>query len=315
MKRRLRTWAAPLLVRALVVCTRALPRRTGLRLFSRFGSLAFALDRKDRARAARNLALAFPDGDPMIVAAMAKGSFIALGRNACDALRLAYLSKEQMLDLCAIDGEAHLWEACRAGKGVIALTGRIGCWEILPVYLSCKGYKVSVMFGDTYGRRITDMLISARGRHGVASIPGVDPAVAGLAVLERGGILGMLFDRHAGASGSMVPFFGAPACMPREAAAFAVRSGASVVPMAIHMQPDGRHRVTVLPAIDPPEPASSELERIDEYTRGAALAIEGLVRMYPQQWVWSSGRWDGKETVDCAGSSREPLFGATESRK
>lgn len=302
-------------MRALVLCTRALPRRTGFRLFSWFGTLAFALDRNDRARAFRNIALAFPDGDPMIVAAMARGSFIALGRNAYDALRLTYLSKEKILSLCTIEGEEHLWEACHAGRGVIALTGRIGCWELLPVYLSCKGYKVSVMYGDQYDRRINDILVSMRGRHGVASIPGVAPAVSGLGVLERGGILGMLFDRDAEASGRVVPFFGAPARMPRDPAAFAVRSEAAVVPMAIHQQPDGRHRITVLPALDPPPSGSPDLERIDEFTRRAALALESLVRMYPQQWVWPSGRWGGKETVDCTGSSREPVLGASESRK
>ncbi len=315
MKKRLRTWAAPLLIRALGLSTRALPRRTGLRLFSWFGTLAFASYRDERARAVRNIALAFPDGDPMIVAAMARGSFIALARNAYDALRLTYVSKDRVLDLCTVQGEEHLWEACHAGRGVIALTGRIGCWELLPVYLSCKGYRVSVMYGDPYDRRINKILVSMRGRHGVASIPGLAPTVSRLGVLDRGGILGMLFDRDAEESGRVVPFFGAPARMPRGAAAFAVRSEAAVVPMAIHMQPDGRHRITVLPALDPPPSGPPELERIDEFTRRAALAVESLIRMYPQQWVWSSNRWDGKETVDCGDSSREPVLGATASRK
>ncbi len=308
------SWAAALLVGALAACARALPERMGLRLFSGVGSIAFRSDRAGRSRAIENLARAFPDGDPMIVAAMARGSFIALARNARDALRLRNLARDEILDLCAMDGEEHLWEACHAGKGVIALTGRIGCWELLPVYLWCKGYRVNVMSDDARAREINGVVVSSKGRDGVAVLSGGGPSAEALAALGRGEIVGMLFDRDAGAAWSAVPFFGAPACASREAAALAVRAGAAIIPMAIHMQPEGRHRITVLPALEQPETGASELERVDAYTRRSALAVEGLIRMYPQQWAWSSDLWRGKERVDCTGSSSEPSIGAAGSR-
>jgi KDO2-lipid IV(A) lauroyltransferase len=291
VKKKIRRWAALLLVRSFIFWTRVLPRRVGLKVFAFLGGASFALYRKDRERALRNLALAFPQSDPMIVAAMAKGCFRALARNAFDALRLSYLSKEKVLGLCTVEGEEHLRKACDAGRGVIALTGHIGCWELLAAYFSCKGYKVSVIYRDMKNKRLDSLLIGVRGRYGTASIPRGASAVSAFKVLKRGEILAMLIDQDIDVDGIFVPFFGVPAHTPRGAAAFALRSGAPIVPLAIHLQPDGSHHITVLPALDAPPGSLAEAERIDELTTRCAQAVERLIRIYPQQWVWFHDRW------------------------
>jgi len=296
------------LIRTLIACTRVLPRRAGLSLFSFLGAVAFRAYRRDRERAIRNLGLAFPESDPMILAALARGSFMALARNAYEALRLTYLPKERILGLCSVEGEEHLWEACHSGRGVIALTGHIGCWELLAVYFASKGYKVNVVYRDQRDKRLDEMIVGMRRRHGIASIPRGTSAVSAFRVLKRGEILAMLIDQNIDVDGVFVPFFGVPAHTPRGAAAFALRSGAPIVPLAIHLQPDGCHHITVLPALEPPPEELSEGERIDEYTQRCSLAVESLIRMYPQQWVWFHDRWRKKETIDPAGASRETLL-------
>ncbi|MDD4857959.1 MAG: lysophospholipid acyltransferase family protein [Candidatus Krumholzibacteria bacterium] len=308
MKKRIRRWAALLLVRSFIFWTRVLPRRMGLKLFAHLGGVAFALYRKDRERALRNLALAFPQSDPMIHAAMAKGCFRALGRNAFDALRLSYLSKERILALCTVEGEDHLRKARDAGRGVIALTGHIGCWELLAAYFSCKGYKVSVIYRDIKDKKLDSLLVGVRRRHGIASIPRGASAVSAFKVLKRGEILALLIDQDIDVDGIFVPFFGVPAHTPRGAAAFALRSGAPIVPLAIHMQPGGNHHITVLPALEAPPESLGENERIDELTKRCALAVEKLVRIYPQQWVWFHDRWRKWLGDGCGAAAREPLL-------
>lgn len=293
-------------MRLLIAVTRLLPRRAGLALFSFLGGAAFALYRKDRGRALRNLALAFPQSDPMIVAAMAKGCFRALGRNGFDALRLTYLSKEAVLGLCTVEGEEHLRRAYDLGHGIVGLTGHIGCWELLAAYFACKGYKVNVIYRDMKDKRLEALLIGMRRRFDIPSIPRGASAVGAFKVLKRGEILAMLIDQDMDVDGIFVPFFGVPAHTPRGAAAFSLRSGAPVVPLAIHMQSGGSHRITVLPALETPPERLSEAERVDELTRRCAQALESLVRIYPQQWVWFHDRWrkwDAERTPD-AGAER-----------
>jgi len=295
VKRKIRRWAAYLFIQALILCTRLLPRRRGLAFFAFLGGVAYRFYRKDRERAIRNLALAFPQSDPVIIAAMARGCFTAIARNGYDALGLVHMSKAKILRLCTIEGEEHMAGAIRSGRGVIGLTGHIGCWELLAAYFSSKGYPLSVIYRDMRDRRLESMLVETRRRHGVSSIPRGASAVSAYKVLKRGELLAMLIDQDIDVDGLFVPFFGVPAHTPRGAAAFALRSGAAIVPLAIHMQPDGSHRVTVLPELEKPPSDLPEGERIDELTRICSQAVEGLIRIYPQQWVWFHDRWRKRE--------------------
>ena len=270
---------------------RIIPRRWGLTLFAFLGSLGFRLYRTDRERAIRNIARSFPGADALIVRAIAKGSFEALGRNALDALRLIHLPKERVLGLCTIEGEEHLRSAIAEGNGVIGLTGHIGCWELMAAHLTAKGYKISVIARSLYDRRMDDLLVSMRRRHGIVSIPRGSSAVAGYRVLRRGEILGMLLDQDIDVDGVFVPFFGRPAHTALGAAAFALRSGAAIVPMAIHLQPGRRHHITILPRLEAPGGGMPKEVRIAELTRSCSEAIERLIRIYPQQWVWFHDRW------------------------
>jgi KDO2-lipid IV(A) lauroyltransferase len=284
-----------------------MPRRAGLSFFSLLGGAAFRLYRRDRQRALGNLALAFPGSDPLVVSAMAKGSFVAVARNAYDAFRLAYISREQVQELCDLDGGEHLAEACRGGNGVVALTGHIGCWELLAAYFAGKGYKVNVVYRELRDGRLEERLIGMRRRHGISSIPRGASAVSAFKALRRGEILAMLIDQDIDVDGVFVPFFGMPAHTPRGAAAFALRAGAPVVPLAIHMQPGGRHRITVKPPLEPPRAGLSEREAVDDLTARCSAAVEGFVRMYPQQWVWFHDRWrrSGSHEAAGAGNRRE----------
>lgn len=292
MKRKHRRWLAFLLVETLILVSRMLPRRAGLALFSALGAIAFKLYRKERERAVKNLALAFAGTDPMIIRAMAKGSFIALGRNALDALRLVFLAQKEVQELCSITGEHHLREAYERGNGVIALTGHIGCWELLAACISGRGYKVSVIARSLHDERMNDILVNMRLRHGTVSIPRRSGAVAGFKVLKKGELLGMLIDQDIDdVDGVMVPFFGVPAYTARGVAAYAIKSGAAIVPLAIHMQPDGKHRIMVLPLLELPLGRDNEERRIEELTALCSETIERLIRIYPQQWIWFHDRW------------------------
>lgn len=291
MKRKHRRLLALLLVKSLILVTRLLPRRLGLGLFSLLGRLAFSAYHKERDRAVSNLSLAFPEIDPMIVRALAMGSFRSLGRNAFDAMRLVSAGKETVLGLCSMAGEEHLKRSYERGRGVIGLTGHIGCWELLGAYLSRKGYRINVIARDLRDARLNDILVGMRLRHGIVSIPRGASAVAGYKALKKGEILGMLLDQDIDVDGVMVPFFGVPAYTARGAAIFALRSGADIVPMAIHMQPDGSHRITVRPPLEVPPDDLGEEWRIDELTASCSKAIEDLIRIYPQQWVWLHDRW------------------------
>jgi KDO2-lipid IV(A) lauroyltransferase len=278
-------------VRSLLLLAVTLPRRTGLSLFTFLSRVSYRFYRKDRAIARDNIARAFPGTPKVVVEAMVRGMYKAMGKNSLDALRLTRQTKEQVLESCLVSGEEHLRMALARGRGVLAITGHIGAWELLGAYLSDKGYRLSVIARRLSNETLNRMLIDLRRRHGIESIYRGNTVVAGYRVLRRGEVLGMLIDMNIDTDGFMVPFFGRPAWTTSGPAVFALRSGAAVVPMAIHMQPGGTHHITILPEIGHPPEDMPERKRQELLTIDMTEAIERLVRLYPQQWAWMHERW------------------------
>jgi len=242
-------------------------------------------------RAHENIALAFPGTPAVVVKAIAAGAFRSLGKNALDALRLTRQTKQQVLESCLVSGEENLRRALAGGRGVLAITGHIGSWELLAAYLSDKGYSLSVIARKLSNDACNRMLIELRQKHGIESFHRGNTAIAGYRTLKRGEILGMLIDQNINTDGVMAPFFGRPAWTPIGPAVFALRSGAAVVPMSIHMQSGGTHQITILPELEHPPEGMPERERQETLTKDMTASIEQLVRLYPQQWVWFHDRW------------------------
>jgi lauroyl/myristoyl acyltransferase len=81
-------------------------------------------------------------------------------------------------------------------------------------------------------------------------------------------------------------------------ARLAVTTGAPVLPMAIYMRHNGKHKIRILPRLATPEKTMDKNEKITELTRRCSLAIEQLVRYDPKQWVWFHDRWREMEGVE-----------------
>ncbi len=282
-------------VEMLVLAARAVPRRLGSAVFAGIGSLAGRLFERDRARAVENLAVAFPDVPAPIRAALARASFKALGRNVFEALRLSAMSPEQIrARVERVEGMEHFVDAHRAGKGVIVITGHIGCWELMPAYFVSIGYPVSVIARRMKSERLNAKLVAMRASTGVATLDRDDNPRRMLEPLRRGETLGVLIDQHTSVAGMYVPFFDRPAYTPTAVAKMALASGAAIVPMGIYLARDGRHIVRVLPAIavDAMRRKTPDKDTaVRAITAECSLAVEQLIRLDPTQWVWFHHRW------------------------
>ena len=277
---------------------RGTPRAMGHRVFSGLGGLAGRILERDRRRANDNLAIAFPEAAPMVRDAMVRAMFRALGRNVYEFLRIEGASARALAErIDHIEGLEHLDGACRAGRGVIVITGHIGCWELMPAYFASRGYRVTAVARRVRAERLNERLVAVRRSVGVVSLDRDASPREAIAVLQRGEILGVLIDQHTRVSGVYVPFFNRPALTPTAVAKLALMTGAKIVPMGIFLNHRGKHVVHALPEIEPP-PAQSREAAVRAVTAACSLAVERLIRIDPKQWVWFHQRW--RETADAA---------------
>lgn len=287
-----------LFFRGLMGFARILPRKVGLKAFSTIGSTAGVVMKKDRQRALDNLAIAFPDAPASIRRAMAKAMFKTIGANAYEFLNLRGSSPERVTGLVErLEGWNHFDEAHARG-GVIAITGHIGCWELLAAYFANRGYEANVVGRELWEKRLNRELLRIRESVGYRTIDRDTGGKEIVRVLRNNGILAVLIDQHTRVNGIYVPFFDRPAHTPTGVARLALSTGASIVPMAIYMIRLGRHAIRILPPIEMPDPSLGKNEQTEIVTRRCSQAIEDLIRFDPKQWVWFHRRWREPENTE-----------------
>ncbi len=291
LRKRLKNWLIYQFIRGLIWMVRRLPRPLALSLFRNLGLLAFWLIRDAREKTLRHLHLAFGDQrrDEEIYQ-LAKQVFRQLGLNAAEAMRLPNLMAAGLQNSVRFVGKEHLDRAHRRGKGVLCVTGHIGCWELLATFVASH-YPLKVVGAALYDPRLDAILIAERERAGYQSLPRDASGTRQiLRWMKQGGLLGILIDQDTRVDGEFVDFFGRPAYTPAGPVVIAERTGAALVPLAIYMDDDGTHTVEVRPEIVLQNTGEVRADRLANVAQ-CSKAVEAFIREHPTQWVWMHERW------------------------
>jgi KDO2-lipid IV(A) lauroyltransferase len=250
------------------------------------GLLAWALSRRDRRRTLDHLALAFPELPEPARRALGRDVFRHQGMNLAECLHLLHGDCAAVARHVEVQGWEEILRARESGQPLVLVTGHCGNWELLAAALNCRGLGMAVVARALDEPRLQGLLAGLRSRYGTATIErGSDGAARQiLALLRRGGVLGMLIDQDTKVDGVWVPFFGHPAFTPVGAAKIALRQGARVIPTFIERRPNGSHLIRVHPSLDLPNDPR-------EATAVMTMAIEEQIRRHPEQWVWLHRRW------------------------
>jgi KDO2-lipid IV(A) lauroyltransferase len=268
------------------------PRQVGMKIFALLGKTASKIFGHDRRKALRNLAIAFPEAPPMVRKAMMLAMYKTLGENIYEFLNLKGNKGRQIASLIdTVEGEEHLRDAIADGNGIIAITGHIGCWELLAAYLVSQGHSISVVARQLRDDKWQEWVESVRSSLGISMIDRDSGAREMIKVLRNKEILGVLMDQKTRVSGYFVPFFNKPAHTPSGVAKLAAMSGAKIVPMAIYMTPGYRHIIRILEPISFPHDAQDRSAAVEAVTAACSKAIEDLIRSDPKQWIWWHDRW------------------------
>jgi len=271
-----------------------LPRSTAIALARALGRIAYWLPGKLRRTGETNLEIAFPELSEQERRRLLRGCFDSLGRLLGEFSQFPRATPESLRQLLEYDerGLAHLREAEQNRRGVIFLTGHIGAWELLSFGWSALEYPISFLVRPIDNPRIEELIESVRTRFGNRAIDKKSAARESLRVLREGGTLGILSDLNTQTrEGVFVPFFGRQACTTAGIATLALKTDAVVIPTIAVWN---KERQKYFFHGDPPVELVRTGDRqkdIETNTARFAAAIERLVRLYPDQWLWIHKRW------------------------
>ena len=289
MKERIEYAAVWVILKGLGVLPRPLARSFAAAVVRVFYALLPGL----RKTAEVNLRIAFPEWSDVQRRTVIRGMLRNLGWMAAEFARFPKYSKENIEQLVVLDGHENFLEGQRRGKGVLYLTGHIGAWELSSFAHALYGFPLHYMARPIDNPRIDALINGYRCLPGNRPIFKNDSARVMLKVLKDAGTVGILADQNTmPEEATFVDFFGMAASTTTGIARVALHTGAAVVPgYAVW---DERIRKYIL-RFEPPVELmrTGDMERdVLENTKKFTKVIEGIVRKYPEQWVWVHGRWN-----------------------
>ena len=295
---KLRAFRERALYRALVVVA-AIGRRIPLplgRAFGRaLGSLAYTVAIRERKKALKNIAIAFPEWDESKRRDTIKAMFRHLGMSVFELAWMPNMDVAVRDRLTDIEGAEPLLKLIDAGRGVVVFTAHCGTWEWMSYSVGLWGRPTTVLQRERDAPEMNRWITEHRARSGVRTIDRGSSAAGRELIqsLRRGGILAFLIDQNLRTDSVQVPFFGRNALTPIGPAKLAIRTESIVVDILIERLPDGRHRLKV------GEPL--ETKRDDDpvaLTARMTRIIEAQIRRVPEQWVWMHDRWRDRPQWD-----------------
>ena len=109
-------------------------------------------------------------------------------------------------------------------------------------------------------------------------------------ILKNNGIVGLLSDQYTNNSGYRVKFFGRECKATGAPVAFAIKSGAKLIPAFAIREDFEKFLVKILPPIGLEISGNRERD-IHDGTQKYTKVIENFIRKYPEQWFWFHRRW------------------------
>jgi KDO2-lipid IV(A) lauroyltransferase len=279
-------------VRFLLAFSNFLPRTWWLAFIGWLGKVAFAFAGRFRDLTVAHLGLAYGrEKTASEIYALARQSFVALGKNAGDIFRS--MNVKTLADLekfLTTTGLEHFEKANARGKGVIFLTCHLGAFDLQVTSMALRGFQPNIIGTTLKDPRLNDLLVNYRNAYGAIAIERGKETFRLIKALKQGGAVAILIDQDTKVKSVFVDFFCMKASTPVGAAVLALKTGAAIVPTTIHLGKDNKQHMEIFPELEVTKTGNEE-EDIITNTQRFTRFIEEQIRKHPEQWLWMHERW------------------------
>jgi KDO2-lipid IV(A) lauroyltransferase len=239
-----------------------------------------------RQVALQNLAFALPKVTPEGRERIADGVFRSIARLLVAFAKLPRIGKHNVEDWIRYEGFEHFERGIAAGRGVLFATAHLGNWELSAHAHALMTGSMSVLVRPLDNPFIDALVERRRAGSGNQVLVKTDSARSILKALKENRAVGILIDQNASPeNGVFIDFFGEKACAAAGFARIAAHSGAAVIPgFALWIDADQRYVLRFYPPVE----VTGDVERD---TQALQSVLEGVIRDYPDQWLWIHRRW------------------------
>ena len=219
------------------------------------------------------------------------------GRYYAESFRLPGTTEDELDDRFRVEGYEHFAAALEGDIGTIAVLPHLGSWEWMAQWLArVREVPVTAVVERLEPPALFEWFTEFRREMGLHIVPlGPEAGKAVSQALKAGHVIALLSDRDITGGGVEVEFFGERTTLPAGPATLALRTGATLLPVAMYDEPGGGHLAVVKPAL-PVERKGSFREDVTRLTQDIAEVLEDLIRADPSQWHLLQPNWPSDRT-------------------
>jgi len=251
----------------------------------------FAL--RDRREVTANLRVIFPEKSLFEIRKIRIRLFRNFAKYLVDFFRFSKLNADYIKKNVKLENIGFIDEGLSHGKGGIAVSAHLGNWELGGVAVALLGYPIwAVTLVHKY-KNVDKFFNFQRESKGMRVIPLGKAVRKCLDVLAQNGIVALVGDRDFTEKGLILDFFGKPAIFPPGPAAFALKTGAAVVPVFMIRNPDDSFTLKLERPIYFSGTGEKDTDLINAITVYKRI-FEDYIRKYPDQWYMFRRFWTEK---------------------
>jgi KDO2-lipid IV(A) lauroyltransferase len=282
------------MARAGFAIGRSLPRAVGLALFSFIGTVCYRVMGADRRTTVNNLRLVFGnEWNEKKIRAVSRDVFRSQGKNLFDAVHLSAAKADVFDKAVSHDSLYGIAQACGRGKGIVAITAHLGCFEMLLHLFTRRGLSCFAVGRAFKNPDVNEAVRKMRSGPDIQYIDRSESTRKIVKLLRQGKVMGVLIDQDTNVEGVFADFLGHTAFTPSSAVHFALKLGIPMFVSVTARLPGDKHHVYVSEELIPIDTGDPKADLVANIRRINDI-IGGYIRKHPEQWVWMHERWKTK---------------------
>ena len=237
-----------------------------------------------------NLRRVFPEWPAARRRAVARACYRHFGGMLCESVAFTRVDAVELCRRLTLVGWDRLDLAESGGRGLIAIGGHTGNWEIAARVLGLYRAPYHIVVRPFNNPLVYAHMTRDRQRFGIREVPKQGAARQLFRIVRHAGRVGMAMDQRVRpGQGIVLPFLGHPALVTPLPAALSLRTGAPAVPTFGWPEARGRYRVELGEPILPGDETGDEA--VAALTARYLAVLEDAIRRRPEQWLWMHRRW------------------------
>jgi len=268
----------------------SVPLKIGYKIAVFFSDVHSLFAKKDRDTVTANLKAILPELSDSEIARIRVRVFRNFAKYLVDFFRFEIIDKDYIKKYVHIKDIHYYDEALKEGKGAVVLTAHLGNWELGGAVISLLGYPFWAVALPHKDKRINDFFNHQRESKNLHVIPLGHAVRTCLKLLKDNKFVALVGDRDFSEKGSVVKFFNKQALLPEGPAAFALQTGAPIIPGFMLRNKDDSFTLQFEKPVEFNPSGDKEKDTFELISRYAVI-LEKYIRKYPDQWFMFRRFW------------------------